>query len=1132
MKHYTFILFLFSSFFLFAQEKQNNHILKKIFIKSDTIKIDTVSISPFYFKLFDENKKTIDSAKYSIDYSKSILIIKDTLLKNKELNFEYQKLPSFLTKTYKAFEESLIVNSTTNLSRLYRSNNVKKINYFKPFDGLNTNGSISRGITIGNNQDGVLNSNFDLQISGNLGKNVKIRANITDNNVPLQDNGYTQRLNEFDRVFIELYSKKWKVTAGDIDFRNELDHFLRFDKKVSGLSLETSLNHKNSKTDLFTSAALVRGRFAKIDFQGQEANQGPYRLTSVNESFLLIISGSEIVYIDGLPLKRGESNDYMIDYNLAEITFNTIFPITSNMRIYVEFQVSDQNFTRFITFNTANYQSDKLKLKVNAYSESDAKNQSLQQNLSNEQLQVLNNAGDDTAQMVTQSAIQEAFAENKIQYKKEVQDDVTFFVFSNDENEELYAVKFSLVGQNQGDYIIQNTIATGRVYEYVFPLNGIKQGDYAPIFQLIAPNKLQIVNFQTDYNPSKKTQLHVELAHSINDQNLFSNIDDINNDGYAGKLNFKQVLIDKPWQLSSFIALEIIDQDFNTIERLNNVEFERDWNLQNPIGNQNNFIGGFSYKKDSIGSFNYRFNNLEFNTNFKGRKHEFNTDLKYKNIHFVSVSSALNSDSNTEETTFKRSYNTIKYNFKKAWFGGNLLVEENIRKNKKTQQLTNLSHKFFAYDAFVGVGDSTKIFAEIGYNFRTNDSLKISNLEQVSMANTYYIKSSLLNNKKTNLGIFVNYRIVYNTNFEDEESLNTRLNYRQQLFNSFVDLNTVFETSNGALPQQDFNYIEVEPGQGFYTWIDYNEDGIQDLEEFEIAQFQDQAIYLRVLLPSTQFIRTNKNKFSQALNINFSKWSNNKGFKKTLSHFISQTTVLIDNKQNQEDKLININPFNISSPNILALNFNFRNSLFFNRGKQKYSTTYSVFNIKNRTVFVTGNQENNILTNQLQLQHKLNKFWLLDLKGVNTINESVFESFVNRNFNLLSNNFETKISYLHNKNTILESFYIFKEKKNEIGNLETLTSNNIGINFQYSKDQKLSLNTTFSMVENVFEGNQNSPVAFQMLEGLQDGRNFTWNLLLQKRLTSYLDLNLNYNGRKSESSKIIHVGSIQLRANF
>jgi hypothetical protein len=60
----------------------------------------------------------------------------------------------------------------------------------------------------------------------------------------------------------------------------------------------------------------------------------------------------------------------------------------------------------------------------------------------------------------------------------------------------------------------------------------------------------------------------------------------------------------------------------------------------------------------------------------------------------------------------------------------------------------------------------------------------------------------------------------------------------------------------------------------------------------------------------------------------------------------------------------------------------------------------------------------------------------------------------------------------------------------------------------------------------------NTPVAYQMLEGLQAGKNYTWNLLFNRKLNSFLNLNINYLGRKSKNSKTIHTGKIQLKALF
>jgi hypothetical protein len=67
----------------------------------------------------------------------------------------------------------------------------------------------------------------------------------------------------------------------------------------------------------------------KSSFTGIEGNQGPYKLKGQNgELYVLVISGSERVYVNGILLKRGENNEYTIDYNAGEIVFTPLFTIT------------------------------------------------------------------------------------------------------------------------------------------------------------------------------------------------------------------------------------------------------------------------------------------------------------------------------------------------------------------------------------------------------------------------------------------------------------------------------------------------------------------------------------------------------------------------------------------------------------------------------------------------------------------------------------------------------------------------------------------------------------------------------------------------------------------------------------
>ena len=1124
-----------------AQETNTNYRTKKVAVR-DTIRVDTVSINPRRFELLDASGKKIDSTSYTIDFKTGTLLLLENFDPTDSITINYLKYPQFLTRDYFTFDPKLIIENTGSIDRLYSLEQGTDTRTFKPFDGLNTVGSISRGVTIGNNQNAVVNSELDLQITGKLSDKVSIRASIQDANIPTQQGGYSQSLDEFDQIFIELYSDTWNIRAGDVDLQNNNSYFGRFTKKVQGIALGGTINHESgAKTTAFASGALVRGVFQRSQFTGQEGNQGPYKLVGPNgELFILIVSGSERVYVNGLLLERGENADYVIDYNAGEIRFNPTYPITANMRITVEYQFTDRNYTRFIGYGGGNYTSEKLDLGVYVYSENDAKNQPLQQNLSEEQVAILQAAGDDMDEMVAPSAVEDTFSENKILYKKEIAangDEI--FVFSNDPEDQLFSVRFSLVPENQGNYVISTQSAISRIFEYVPPVDGIPQGNYEPIIQLNAPTKLQVGGLNGSYRPTERTMVNFEVAGSQNDLNLFSNLDDGDNNGFAGRLDARQNLFTTAdtLKVDAIGAIDFINEDFRTIERLYNIEFNRDWNLLNPMGDQRYLIGGFELNSPELGTAQYTFQNLDFSENFTGTRNVLNGNLRFNKLQTYTAASILNSESDSLSSNFNRLHQTAVYSLKNSWVGGKVGAEDNQVRELNNDSLSPVSQRFSEFEVFAGVGDSTKVFVEAGYRHRVTDSVLFNKLLKVNTSNTYFVKSKLLNTANTQLSIFANYRELtpFNRNtdsLETEKSLNSRILYNQNILKNGIRFNTVLEANNGVLPQQEFTYTQVEPGQGIYTWIDYNNNGIQELDEFEIAQFQDQGDYVRILLPNRVFIKVRENKFIQIVTLDPSNWSNKTGFLAILSQFYNQTSYVLNRKVRRDNDGFNLNPFRDGDEDQLGLNLNFRNTLFFNRGKQKYTTSYTYTATSGSNLLAVGLQENQLVNHQLNFNHKFWDSWLLNLRGAVGGNESTSENFPSRNFELDNYEINPKLSYLINRSTRFDVFYQFMDEKNILGEMEQLRQQKLGTSFSYTDAQKISINGEFNYINNAFEGSAFSPVAYQMLEGLQPGTNFTWTLLFQKRITQYLDANLSYFGRSSENAKTVHTGSLQLRAYF
>lgn len=1126
---------------LHAQENNTLFKAKKIRTSKDTIYIEKESLNNTFFTVVTNKGALIDGSLYQVNFKKGYILLSPNLTAATDsLTVNYLKFPDFLTKVYRN-ENITVVSADINKDKIYKINpKITEKNI--PFDGLNTSGSISRGVTIGNNQNSVLNSNLDLQITGKLSEKVSIRASLQDNNIPLQEGGYSQKLDQFDNIFMEIFSDNWNIRAGDVFLENRTTKFLNFSKKVQGISTSFDFGTARNKTNVFTSAALVRGQYAKSSFTGIEGNQGPYKLKGQNgELYVLVISGSERVYVNGILLKRGENNQYTIDYNAGEIVFTPLFTITSEMRIAIEYQYTDRNYNRLVTYAGITNQNKKWSFGSYLYAENDLKNQPLQQNLSSEQAQILANAGDNFALMVAPSAFSDSYSDNKILYKKLRNNGIDYFEYTNDPQQDLFNVRFTAVGANKGDYVIKNANSITRIYEYIAPLNGLAQGNFAPIIQLIAPNKIQIATFLGKYASNEKTVVDFEIAASNNDINLFSTVDDANNTGISAKINAKQRLFSKKWNLDAFTNYQFIQQSFRSVERLYSIEFDRDWNLNTvATGDQSLLSTGLLFQlKPSLTNYNrgnvaYQFEKLDFINSFSGTRHLLNGRYTTKNWSFANQGSYLNSSDQTDLSTFIRNQSQVKYHFNKNWIGSSHKLEDNQKTNKETHQQLAISQRFSEYGLSYGRGDSTRVYVEIGYLKRSTDSIQNGLLQRVNQSQTYYLKSKLLQTDRNDLSIYANYRILAfenNTN-KKEPSLNSRIVYNDRFFNQLLQTSSAYETNSGSIAQQEFTYLEVPIGQGVYTWNDYNNNGIQELQEFEVAPFIDQAKYIRVYLPNRVFVKTYQTKFSQSVILNPAQWQNESGFKKIFSYFYNQTSYLIDRKTKNDSGNFELNPFSTSLNNVLGLTSSFRNSLFYNRGKQTHSLTYTYVQNQVKNLLSIGSQESKNNSHQLQYAHLYQKSWLFGFFTKTVQTAIISENYAEKNYTIAGFQIAPKISYLFSKSTSWDIFYELQNKENKIGNYETLTQHRLGSSFSYAGEKKITVNGEISFYQNKFNGDPFSSVGFQMLEGLQTGQNVTWRLLLQKNITQFMDININYQGRKSEFSQTIHTGSIQLRAYF
>lgn len=1118
---------------------------------ADSIVLDTLSIVPGSEFVLTKDGFIIARSSYQMNYSKAVFIPSKKMIdKYSVIYIKYRVFPSNFSKITYSRKKSETIISGPILTKANTSESVNRSNLFNS-NQLDKRGSISRGFTVGNNQDAVINSNLNLQVSGNISNDMKILAAISDENIPIQPDGNSQQIQDFDKVFIQLYNDRTKLIAGDFEILKPKGLFMNVNRKAQGGLLNTKVKSKKRESvqlESTLSGAISKGKYCRKTFRGQEGNQGPYKLTGCeNEQFIIVLAGTEKVFIDGKLQARGKEYDYIIDYNTAEVTFTANHPITKDSRIAIEFEYSEQSYARFIIYSANEYKTRNGSFYLNVYSEQDSKNQPINQDLSTEQKQLLAESGDSIYNAYVPNADSVEFRNDYVLYSKidtTVNGSVyTIYSYSTNPDEAFYQVGFSKVGPEKGNYIQIQNAANGRVFEWIAPVAGIPQGDYEPVRLLIAPKKHQMVNMGGALRLSKSTNTHFEVALSNYDVNTFSHKDAKDNIGYALQLDLQQGILNSDTtknKLLFSLSYQLLNKHFTEIERFRPVEFERDWNLDVPFSEHEHLGGlGLNYRRKKSIYANYKFSFLSGKSEYQGYRQELNTLMQKSGYELKLNSSLLNTDAESNNTQFIRYLVGVSKSISKIKLGFENELEYNEWRNKQTDSLLNNSFSFSSYRFFAENPDSTLNRYFLSYKLRKDFLPYQNNLNEAAKAEDFQVGFSLLKNKSSILKMVANYRMldILDTNLfqqQEENTLTGRIDYNLRILKGAITSSTFYEAGSGLEPKREYSYLKVSSGQGIYNWEDYNTNGVAELDEFEIARFQDQANYIRVFSPSNEYIKTYKNEFSQILNIRpEAVWRSKAGFRKALSKFSNNLAYQISQKSTNEQLEQSLNPFHyyLSDSTLINLNQNFRNTFSFNRTERNFGLDYIYQQSIHKILLSNGFDQRNKELHGLKIRWRfISDFILINHAEVST-KEYQSEFFSSKNYYLENLRNETKIQYQPGFKTKIELNYTFTDKNNTAGTEKSI-SHDMGteINYTISKKGNLLAKGNYLLID--YNADSNTSLAYEMLQGLKPGKNATWSLSFQRKLAGYLELNVLYHGRVSEKVKTIHTGSIQLRAFF
>ena len=1113
---------------------------------SISLKIDTLSIIPESFQIQD-----VSPYQYRLDPLTSTITILDSNLLGRRLFLQYKVFPNdFSRPVAHRSTASIEPHRNTHQTIVPPSPSIRDV---LNDNLLYTNGAISRGVSVGNSQDLVLNSALNLQISGKLSEDVEILASVSDKNIPVQPEGNTQTLQDISSIFISLKIKEMtKLDAGDVVWTMADDNFLRVSRNMLGLDAKVKYQPSEKMRVLNeVGGGMAKGRFARQTLVVQNGVQGPYKLYGADgEVSIMMIAGSERVYIDGQLMIRGAENDYTIDYNTAELTFTPKMLVTAEKRVIVEFEYSNRHYSRYNLFTHNELEISKklpLKLYVNLFHEQDLKNHSIQPELTVENMRFLAGLGDAGGTAFFPYFDTAAYTPERIQYEKidtlYKNKIYTIYKYSTNSQATLYNPDFTYMGSGKGNYKLVSSTANGRVFAWVAPVDDVAQGDYEPVLTLTSPISQSMATVGLDFAARENTRIQTEVALSHYDKNTFSKKDRNDDIGFAYFLDVRDIESfasrrdSLPWKMESHAQLQFLHKNFTPFESFREVEFARQYNLTEDYAtNRSEWMAqaGIALSKPGRHLLQYDLNYFNRGNETHALRNELKTDDRWSDWRLQSGTSFLAS----RDTVQKSRYTVSRIQLSKIWkpltLNINNLLEYNLLRNTSNDSLRLNSFAFNELNAAVQSADKAKHQFLLGYKNRIEmapDSIRLRHHLTIHEVRAQY-RFAQIKNQSFSLNATYRHQSLKDSvgKTVGEHYFVGNVQYTGRFLRNALIINTYYETGSGMELKKTFTFIKVAKGQGTHVWNDYNGNGIEELDEFEVAAFPDEAEYVKVWIAGTDYVNVWQSQWTQSLQLRpAAVWSSKQGFRKFLSRFSDVLT--LNSALKHKTKMFTPFSRDDNDTNLVAKRLNLTNTFSFNNSSSPFAFDFIVQKNSNTQCLYYGLETNTVDLQKLALKSTpVEPLYLqTTLEHSNTRNSS--NCFTSRQYLVETWSAEEEIRLQFQNRYTAAVKGLYAHKVNHQGS-ERVQHLNAELSFEYRMPTRGTVSLTTEYVYMKGDIGQNSTVSYYMLEGLNLGQNLLWTLSGQISITQFLQVAVQYHGRAMQGHAVIHTGTVTLNAVF
>jgi hypothetical protein len=1093
---------------------------------------------------------------YRIDYRRGILRVEGATMKSSGtgrpggfVRITYQYFPFRFQESY---QRRILMLASDSLSRADSIRIAKPVSTFSMDDvfgpNLRKSGSIFRGFTVGSNRDLSLTSGLRLEMAGRIMSDIEITAALTDENTPIQPEGTTQTLQEFDKVFVEIRSTDLAATLGDFTLDFTGTEFARLSRKLQGARGTAAYSLGGIRGNALISGAVTRGKFVTKQFTGLEGVQGPYLLTGRNnERNIIVIAGTEHVYVDGELQTRGETNDYTIDYSTNEITFMARRLITSVSRLTVDFEYTDRQFSRSLVAaqNSAVFFNNRLSLSATYIREADDPDAPIDFVFSDSARAAIAAAGGDPSKAVLSGATRVDSNGTYVQIDSLLGGGahMQFFRYAPGDPNAHFSVTFTYVGPEKGDY--------NRVRAGLFVWVGQAAGTYLPIRQLPLPESHEVVDLTVEAKPSDDLRVAGEYAHSTYDANRLSTGESTRT--AANAVTLSAVYAPKELYIGGMsvggMRLQAkeryVQAQFVPIDRADDIEFTRKWGVDS-LAKADEEIQEFSLALFPVSGLSvsggYGRNHRGALQDAKRREGEVALQGAGLPTAEFSVEEITSTDalSDTRSEWVRRKAG-LEYSF---WYftpGARYEAEQRDIGAQATAATKDGSLKFDAYSGYLRFKPPGPFSLQAEIGWRADDLFKDSTVvrESQSFTQTYSAKLDEWHALMSTLDVTLRKK-AYSPAFraagrQDIQTVLVRDHTRYSPFNRAVEADVYYEVATEQASRLERVYVKVTPGTGTYRYLgDINGNGIADDNEFVLARFDGD--FIAVTLPTDDLTPVIDLKTSARLRIVGARLFDGGGTAAgILAPLTSETYIRIEENTTERDLasiyLLRFAKFQQDGTTIAGSTL-FTQDLMVLEGNPLFSARLR-FSQRRGLTNLSGELEHAFVRERsLRLRWQLVPEIANQVDYVNRIDRVSGAADSPRLRDILSNGATFDLSYRPQQNAEL-GFKLDVSRANDRFSTPELQADlnaqtvRVVYAFQGAGQVRVELAR-----EEVQLARAVDTFPFELTGGRVPGKTWIWRAAFDYRMTQFLQATLNYEGRTEGGQKPVHTARAEVRAFF